>query len=317
MATPQLNKAAVEQLLAQAPASSVWWLCIWYGYAPGDGPHGASPRKASLVLETGGQTQEHLLHNATCASLINRQAKGESFVTPHLAGFAYDDYELVAERQQAAAQLWNSGGPVVEQLLAGLYHLDDSAGIPLDLAQAWQAQAVRLLAELNWDRLLSLWRGAGPPYFEVNSRVLEAQVVRSAAALQAVRAFLQQHPLPTAPPHYAGPVTTGAGDGFPLRITLTYLSRPTGFEDGSRYAQYQLYNVAWLRQERDMEAALANSAARRSQQPANAPTDPDARRLSIRRRLLDIRSQIDELLSDMDQMDEFNRYRSDEGEDEY
>lgn len=268
------------------------------------------------MLETGGQTQEYLLHNATCASLVNRLAKGEEFAVPHLEGFAYDDYELITERQQAAAQLWNTGSPLVQQLLDSIYHLDDTAGIPLEAAQAWQMQAVSLLDELKWDRLLSEWRGSGPPYFEINSRVLVARIARSAAALEAVRAFLQQHLLPTVRPTTSGLVTTGNGEAFRLRITLAYLRHPTGFEDSSRYAQYLIQNVAWLRQERDMETVFYNSQNHGRHQPATSSNRPETRHQSIRRRLLDIRSQIDELLSDMEEIEEFNRYPSDD-EDEY
>ena len=295
MATTQHTKFFVDQLLKQAAPDGRWWLNVWMEQSRRDTWH----RHANLVLEVPGQApQQWSIHPGTFASLVNRLSKDESFTPPHLAGYAYDDYALVEARMVEACQLWHSGSKTVQQLLDGLYRLDDTAGIPMQPALAWRAQAESLYNRLKWEPLLKLWRATGPPAFERHSAVLLDHVTASTAVLDEIRRFLQARPEPVVVASYKGPVTRGKTEWYRLRHRILY-ERQTEFITLQSHADVWTYDVIHQREEATLEAQMILSqAAERNQVPLPVPTPG---RPTVRQQLLAIRAQVDALLLRLDE----------------
>lgn len=281
-----LNKAQVADVLAQTHPTGRWWLVVWYEL---NGQQNWSRRAQFEVQEAGTPLRTWFIHPTTYSSLVNQLSKGVQFSVPHLEDYQYDDYEAIEERKLQATKLWHRGSGVVQQVLDGLYRLDDTPGIPLVEAWAWQQEAEALLKRLHWSEFLSLWRRTGPGNFEKHSQQLVDATQQASSVLEEIRHFLDK-PAPNVVVDWKGQVTFGDGRGYPNRISYHYCAEEDSWLRGPSPDVYT-YNVAQQRMEREMEDEYFRSQVTRHNPAA---------RVSIREKLLNIRSQIDEVLEQLD-----------------
>ncbi|MDU0372129.1 hypothetical protein ACFPAF_17130 [Hymenobacter endophyticus] len=282
-----LNKTQVADVLKQTDLTGRWWLVVWYEL---NGQQKWSRRAQFVVQEAGKPRRTWLIHPTTYPSLVSQLSKGVQFSVPHLENYRYDDYEAIEERKLQATKLWHRGSGAVQQLLDGLYRLDDTQGIPLVEAWAWQQEAEALLERLNWSEFLSLLRGTGPGNFEKHSQQLVDATERAKSKLEEIQRFLDK-PAPDVIADWKGPVTFGDGSRYPNRITYHYCEEEEASWFRGPLPDLHTYNVAHRRMEREMEEEYFRSQVTRRRPAA---------RVSIREQLLSIRSQIDEVLEQLD-----------------
>lgn len=285
---PVLNKAALADLMQQpvSPAAR-WWLIPYYEL----NAQQAWSRRAQFVLEQPGQPPRTWpLHPNTYVGLLGRLRQNEAFPIPHLPGHEYDDYARLEELLQHVARLWHTRSGVVEQVLEGIYRLDDTDGIPLPQAVAWQRQAEALLGRLQWSELFTCWKRSGPPHYEQHSEQLAEAVARAEAVLPELEAFARE-PMPQVVPGWRGAVTNGDGSGYRMR-TRYYFERE--YREGFHgYAKVSTYDAVWQRHEQEAEDAYWRDNMKTPSQPGRAE------RASVREQLLSIRRQIDDVLEQL------------------
>ncbi|MBT9394406.1 hypothetical protein KLP40_14640 [Hymenobacter sp. NST-14] len=285
---PVLNKAALADLMQQPVSPAVrWWLIPYYEL----NAQQAWSRRAQFVLEEPGQPlRTWPLHPNTFVGLLGRLRQQEAFPIPHLPGHEYDNFARLDELLQQAAQLWHTRSGVVEQVLEGIYRLDDTDGIPLQHAVAWQRRAEALLKRLQWSELFTCWQRSGPPHFEQHSEQLAEAVARAEAVLPELEAFSRE-PVPQVVPGWSGAVTNGDGSGYRER-TRYYFERE--YQGSSfAYAKVNTYDAVWRRHEQEAEEAYW-------QEQTKAPrTLARSQRASVREQLLSIRRQIDDVLQQL------------------
>lgn len=288
-----LNRASLADLMKQPVSPAVcWWLIPYYEL----NAQQAWSRRAQFVLEDPGQPlRTWPLHPNTYAALLGRMRKNEAFPIPHLPGHEYDDYARLDQLLQQVGQLWHTRSGVVEQVLEGIYRLDDTEGIPLPQALAWQQRAEMLLDRLQWSELFACWKRTGPPHYEQHSQQLAEAVTRAEAVLPELEAFARE-PVPQVVPGWRGAVTNGDGSGYRMRTRYYFEREYQG--DFFSYAKVDTYDAVWRRHDQEAEDAYWRDQMKTPGKPARSE------RASVREQLLSIRRQIDDVLQQLQDEEE-------------